>query len=77
MNKLLAASIATLFAVGTFAADAPAKKEDKAAAPAKAEKKADWLLSNFGLADRPFATCQTRGVGVCLVRSINQAGLPA
>ena len=42
MNKLLAALIATLFAVGAFAADAPAKKEDKAAATAaKAEKKAD------------------------------------
>ena len=45
MNKLLAALIATLFAVGAFAADAPAKKDDKAAAPAaaaspaKAEKK--------------------------------------
>ena len=36
MNKLLAALIATLFAAGAFAADAPAKKEEKAAAPAAA-----------------------------------------
>jgi ribosomal protein L12E/L44/L45/RPP1/RPP2 len=40
MNKLLAALIATLFATCTFAADAPAKKDDKAAAPAAAAKPA-------------------------------------
>ena len=39
MNKLLAALIATLFAVGAFAADAPAKVE-KAAAPAASQAKA-------------------------------------
>ena len=41
MNKLIAALIAGLFAVGSFAADAPAKKEEAkpAAAAASGAKK--------------------------------------